>query len=178
MFKNNLTLPVSQFDYAVLSTNQHFNNANPCITFKCNGWLKTCRLIYHYLCTCQRTSWTYLPQVFTSVHLFNKIVRWRFTISSPLFQNKWVKIHHRENKVGWRFHYADLFFLGQDSLLSKGCFTIRVHFQKLHSSHVLTVEAYFDFKVLWPKHWSGLGLPTAIKRRLESINFSKKYAHS
>ena len=51
----------------------------------------------------------------------------------------------------------------------KGCFTIRVHFQKLHSSPVLTVEAYFDFKVLLPKHWSGLGLPTAIKRRLESI---------
>ena len=60
----------------------------------------------------------------------------------------------------------------------KGCFTIRVHFQKLHSSPVLTVEAYFDFKVLLPKHWSGLGLPTAIKRGLESINFSKKYAHS
>ena len=59
-----------------------------------------------------------------------------------------------------------------------GCFTIRVHFQNLHSSHVLTVEAYFDFKVLLPRHWSGLDLPTAIKRRLESINFSKKYAHS
>ena len=53
----------------------------------------------------------------------------------------------------------------------KGCFTIRVHFQKLYSSPVLTVEAYFDFKVLLPKHWSGLGLPTARKRRLESINF-------
>ena len=62
--------------------------------------------------------------------------------------------------------------------LLKGCFTIRVHFQKLHSSPVLTIEAYFYFKVLLPKHWSGLGLPTAIKRRLESINFSKKYAHS
>ena len=60
----------------------------------------------------------------------------------------------------------------------KGCFTIRVHFKKLHSSPVLTVKAYFDFKVLLPKHWSGLGLPTTIKRRLESINFSKKYAHS
>ena len=60
----------------------------------------------------------------------------------------------------------------------KGCFTNREHLQKLHSSPVLTVEAYFDFKVLLPKHWSGLGLPTAIKRRLESINFSKKYAHS
>ena len=33
-----------------------------------------------------------------------------------------------------------------------GCFTIRVHLQKLHSSPVLTVEAYFDFKVLLPKH--------------------------
>ena len=60
----------------------------------------------------------------------------------------------------------------------RGCFTIRVYFKKLHSSPVLTVKAYFDFKVLLPKHWSGLGLPTAIKRRLESINFSKKYAHS
>ena len=36
--------------------------------------------------------------------------------------------------------------------LIKGCFTIRVHLQKLHSSPVLTVEAYFDFKVLLPKH--------------------------
>ena len=61
---------------------------------------------------------------------------------------------------------------------TKGCFTIRVHFQKLLSSPVLNVKAYFDFKVLLPKHWSGLGLPTAIKRRLESINFSNKYAHS
>ena len=51
------------------------------------------------LCMRQRPSWTYPPQVFTSVHLFNKIVRSRFTISSPLFQNNWVKIHHRENKV-------------------------------------------------------------------------------
>ena len=33
-----------------------------------------------------------------------------------------------------------------------GCFTIRVHLQKLHSSPVLTVKAYFDFKVLLPKH--------------------------
>ena len=55
--------------------------------------------------------------------------------------------------------------------LYKGCFTIKASLQKLHSSPVLTVEAYFDFKVLLPKHWSGLGLPTAIKRRLESINF-------
>ena len=37
-------------------------------------------------------------------------------------------------------------------VLLKGCFTIRVHLQKLHSSSVLTVEAYFDFKVLLSKH--------------------------
>ena len=43
---------------------------------------------------------------------------------------------------------------------------------------VLTVEAYCDFKELLLKHGLGLGLPTAIKRRLESINFSKSYAHS
>ena len=40
----------------------------------------------------------------------------------------------------------------QNKLSHKGCFTIRVHFQKLHSSPVLPVEAYFDFKVLLPKH--------------------------
>ena len=34
----------------------------------------------------------------------------------------------------------------------KGCFTIRVHLQKLHSSPVLTIEAYFDSKVLLSKH--------------------------
>ena len=28
-----------------------------------------------------------------------KIISSRFTISSPLFQDNWVKIHHRENKV-------------------------------------------------------------------------------
>ena len=33
----------------------------------------------------QRASWTYPPQVFTSVHLFYKIVRSRFTNSSPFF---------------------------------------------------------------------------------------------
>ena len=54
---------------------------------------------WFHLCMRQRPSWTYPPQVFTSVHLYNKIVRSRFTISSPLFQNNWVKIHHRENKV-------------------------------------------------------------------------------
>ena len=43
------------------------------------------------LCMRQRPSWTYPPQVFTSVHLFNKIVRSRFTISSPLFKNNWVQ---------------------------------------------------------------------------------------
>ena len=35
-----------------------------------------------------------------SVHLFNKIVRSGFTINSPPLENNWVKIHHRENKVG------------------------------------------------------------------------------
>ena len=67
------------------------------------------------LCPCQRASWTYPPQVFTSVHLFNKIIRSGFTINSPLFQNNWVKIHHRKCKVGWRFTKL-IFFLGQGSL--------------------------------------------------------------
>ena len=40
-----------------------------------------------YLCTRQRASWTYPPQVFTSVHLFIKMVRSGFTINSPHFQN-------------------------------------------------------------------------------------------
>ena len=53
---------------------------------------------------------------------------------------------------GENFHIANKFLI-----YFKGCFTIRVHLQKLHSSPVLTVEAYFDFKVLLPKHWSGLG---------------------
>ena len=38
--------------------------------------------------------------------------------------------------------------------LNKGCFTIRVHLQKLHStisSPVLTVEAYFDFQSAFAK---------------------------
>ena len=60
-------------------------------------WRKNMQNIY--LCIRQKASCTYPPQVFTSVHLFNKIVRSRFTISSPLFQNNWVKIHHRKNKV-------------------------------------------------------------------------------
>ena len=67
----------------------------------------------------QRASWTYPPQVFTSVHLFNKIVRSGFTINSPLFQNNRVKIHPREKKVGWRFTKLICFFLGQDSLSNK-----------------------------------------------------------
>ena len=62
------------------------------------------------LCMRQRASWTYPPQVFTSVHLFSKIVRSGFTINSPLFQINWVKIHHRENKVGWRFTKLICFF--------------------------------------------------------------------
>ena len=61
------------------------------------------RLMRVGYCMHQRASWTYPPQVFTSVHLFNKIIRSRFTISSPLFRNNWVKIHHRKNKVRWRF---------------------------------------------------------------------------
>ena len=65
---------------------------------------------YRGLCICQRASWTYPPQVFTSVHLFNKIVRSGFTINSPLFQNNWVKIHHRKNKTGWRFTKLICFF--------------------------------------------------------------------
>ena len=62
------------------------------------------------LCMCQRASWTYPPQVFTSVYLFNKIVRSGFTINSPLFQNNWVKIHHRKSKVEWRFTKLICFF--------------------------------------------------------------------
>ena len=73
---------------------------------KCSSVLHFCHpsvfsysCVHPSLCMRQRPSWTYPPQVFTFVHLFNKIVRSRFTISSPLFQNNWVKIHHRENKV-------------------------------------------------------------------------------
>ena len=99
------------------------------------------------------------------------------------WDNKWSKMIRAE----WGY---ECFFAGfttnsrgvaivfNNNFEFKGCFTIRVHFQKLHSSPVLSIKAYFDFKVLLPKHRSGLGLPTAIKRRLESINFSKKYAHS
>ena len=74
----------------------------------------------NYLCMHQRASWTYPPEVFTSVHLFNKINMSRFTISLPFFYNNCVKIHCCENQVRWRFiHQADLFFLGQDSLINK-----------------------------------------------------------
>ena len=81
----------------------------------CNQKQKHYDRIKCYLCTRQRASWTYPPQVFTSVHLFNEIVRSGFAIDSPIFQNNWVKIHHRKNKVGWRFTKI-IFFLGQDSL--------------------------------------------------------------
>ena len=69
------------------------------------------------LCMRQRASWTYPPQVFTSVDLFNKNVRSGFTINSPLFKNNWVKIHHRKNKVGWRFTKLICFF------------KVKIHFQ-------------------------------------------------
>ena len=36
------------------------------------------------------------PLLFTSVHLFKKILGSRFTISSPRFQNNRVKIHRRK----------------------------------------------------------------------------------
>ena len=41
----------------------------------------------------------------SSLHLCSPLQQKRsgFTINSPLFQNNWVKIHHRKNKVGWRF---------------------------------------------------------------------------
>ena len=57
----------------------------------------------------------------SSLHLcspFFRIVGSRFTISLPLFQNNLVKIHHRENKVGWR-SITWLFFPGQDSVSNK-----------------------------------------------------------
>ena len=38
---------------------------------------------------------------------------------SPLFQNYWVKIHHRENKCQVKIHQGDLFMLGQGSLSNK-----------------------------------------------------------
>ena len=55
------------------------------------------------------------------------------------------------------YHLHTLQFVSTDSgseftKEDKGCFTIRVHFQKLLSSPVFTVEAYFDFKVLLQKH--------------------------
>ena len=61
-----------------------------------------------HLCTHHRASWTYLPQVFTYVHLFNKIVESRFTISSPLFQKTGprfttAKIKSGEDSPCWFF---------------------------------------------------------------------------
>ena len=63
------------------------------------------------LCTRHRASWTYPPQVFI------KTIGSRFTISSSLFQNNWVKIHCHENKVGWRFTKPIRFF------------KVKIHFQ-------------------------------------------------
>ena len=67
----------------------------------------TTRLLMH----ASKVLWTYPPQVFTSVHLLNKIVRSRFTISSPFFSfNNWVKIHCCKSKVEWRFTKLICFF--------------------------------------------------------------------
>ena len=55
------------------------------------------------LCSRQRPPWTSPPQVFTSVHLLKKFVGSRFTISSPRFQNNWVKIHRRKKWDRSRF---------------------------------------------------------------------------
>ena len=54
-----------------------------------------------------------------------------------------VETVNLKNKISLEF---------SQELPGKDCFTIRVHLQKIHSSPVLTVEAYFDFKVLLPKH--------------------------
>ena len=59
--------------------------------------------VFFHLCTRQSSSWTYPPQVFTSVHLFNKIVRSRFTINSPF-----------SITIGSRFTAAKI-KLGEDS---------------------------------------------------------------
>ena len=56
-----------------------------------------------FLCSRQRPPWTSPPQVFTSVHLLKKFVGSRFTISSPRFQNNWVKIHLRKKWDRSRF---------------------------------------------------------------------------
>ena len=47
---------------------------------------------------------------------FHQIIGSRIVISSPLFQNNLVKIHHNKNKIGWRFTKLICFFLGQDSV--------------------------------------------------------------
>ena len=68
--------------------------------------------LYLYIQTMKR-GWLMQPSICildlpsSSLHFsspFHQIVGSRFTISSPLFQNNWVKIHHRRNKVGWRFN--------------------------------------------------------------------------
>ena len=49
-------------------------------------------------------------------------------------------------------NHTNIYYLYKVYAYDKGCFTIRVHLQKIHGSPVLTVEAYFDFRVLLPKH--------------------------
>ena len=61
----------------------------------------------------------------------------------------YVKLESQGNSLGKKAMQPRC-FLGHHPFM--GCFTIRVHFRKLHSSPVLPVEAYFDFKVLLPKH--------------------------
>ena len=56
-----------------------------------------------HLCSRQRPPWTSPPQVLTSVHLLKKFAGSRFTISSPRFQNNWVKIHRRKKWDRSRF---------------------------------------------------------------------------
>ena len=99
------------------------------------------------LCTRQRASWTYLPQTFTSVHLFNKIVGSRFSISSPFFCNNWVKIHCCENKVGWRFTKLIFFLLGQGSFSNKqNDKTIKRPFVQIHRASNFTRWRFIIFK--------------------------------
>ena len=99
-----------------------------CQTTVIFGITKDGSLVLNPLCTRQRASWTYPPQVFTSFHLSNKIVRSGFTINSPLSQNKWVKFHHRKNKVGWRFTTAKI-KLGEDSPSWFVFFYVKIHFK-------------------------------------------------
>ena len=70
-----------------------------------------------YLCTCQRASWTYPPQVFTTIHLFNKIV----SQDSP-------SVHLFSKTIGSRFTIAKIKF-GEDSpswfVSSRSRFTLK-----------------------------------------------------